>query len=574
MNLQYKVLVYAVVCCIFSTSISAQSTPIVIDGEYEDWSNTSNQVVQVYDGTGEVSGVDIEYLEASNDEDALFVHLVLDKKIDLTGDDFSTPSDVKLYIDADNNPNTGFSTNGIGMEYLIDFQEREVRYYYAGNNYDFISLYELGMIVLPTVTSNEFELSLQRVFNGQLLFENEISMVLVESSSGDKTDVLNYSFSGSFEDVAPIILDAPSAKHIRVLTYNTLFDGLLDNSRVNSFKRILASVKPDIIHFNEVYDTPALTAKNVVTQAIGGTWYAYKHGGENITVSKYEILETFNVYDNRVGACLLDLPDDEFDTDIVAVVGHLSCCDNDSDRQKQSDAFIEFWLKVKNGESSFEVEENTPMFFSGDMNFVGLDRQLETILEGDILYNNIYGPDGSPDWDGGDLMDLNPRHTHLASTHTWRDLTTGPGSYPPGRLDFMFFTPSGLNPLGAYVLDTQTIPSEVIDEYSILPADTYVASDHLPIIADFELAAFNSTQKVVSNSFLKLFPNPSRERITVELDRPIDAYSIYDLNGQRIESNLVNNDQLQIEVSHLKNGLYEILLYSGDELVRKKFIKI
>ena len=43
MNLQYKVLVYAIVGCIFSTGISAQSTPIVIDGEYEVIKDSENK---------------------------------------------------------------------------------------------------------------------------------------------------------------------------------------------------------------------------------------------------------------------------------------------------------------------------------------------------------------------------------------------------------------------------------------------------------------------------------------------------------------------------------------------------
>ena len=82
-----------VVLSLFMTKLSlAQNADrILVDGNFSDWSENSD-LVQTYDDViGDASTVDIEKLELANDDDYLFMHLVLSAEIDLV-DDFTPVS--------------------------------------------------------------------------------------------------------------------------------------------------------------------------------------------------------------------------------------------------------------------------------------------------------------------------------------------------------------------------------------------------------------------------------------------------------------------------------------------------
>ena len=62
---------------------------------------------------------------------------------------------------------------------------------------------------------------------------------------------------------------------------------------------------------------------------------------------------------------------------------HLSCCDNNEERQKQVDQFSAEWRDWKiNGSGPFEIDFGTPFVHVGDFNFVGIankSKQLELV---------------------------------------------------------------------------------------------------------------------------------------------------------------------------------------------------
>ena len=551
--------------------LSAQNSGrIVVDGKFDDWSTNSQYVSRLDDASNDGGDVDIKYIEVSNDDDYLFMHFELSAEIDIV-DDFETPSRMKLFIDADNNANTGLSVNGIGADYLFDFRNRDVIYYTSNTNYTYYSFYDMGYAHLPTVTSEEFELLMDRYYFNQPVFTNTIKLFLKEDIDDDETEVMTYTMINDMPDFQPIDMSKPNLDHFRLLTYNTLQDGLLENDQAIPIKRIIAAADPDIIHLNEVYDTPAFFVENEMEDILDGDWTAHKYNGENIVASRYPIITTYEIYYGRLGAALIDLPDDKFDKDLLAVVGHLSCCGKDDQRQDQVDALIEFLADAKTPGGILTLEEGTPMLFSGDMNFVGYDEQINTVIDGNIMNNNVYGPDTKPDWDNGNFSDFRPLQMSAPTATTWNTKFPDPGDYPSGRLDFVFYGSSALQPRKGFVINTRDLSDEDLSAYGLLQSDSYFASDHLPLVTDFSGLSTNSVKEAVEAAALNVYPNPVGDVLFFESEEQWTYFKIFNMEGKLIrEASLTTRE---INLSGLESGSYILELSNNKFEVKKNFIK-
>ena len=69
---------------------------------------------------------------------------------------------------------------------------------------------------------------------------------------------------------------------------------------------------------------------------------------------------------------------------------------------------MKFLRDAKEGIGPIPLEANTPIVIVGDMNLVGFNEQLETLLTGDIFDEVTHGLDFNPDWDGNALLDSQP----------------------------------------------------------------------------------------------------------------------------------------------------------------------
>ena len=266
------------------------------------------------------------------------------------------------------------------------------------------------------------------------------------------------------------------------MAYNTLGNGLKDNSRIDRFARIINAINPQIIGFNETGQTSEQDVYDVLAASLGGVWYILKHNPENITASRFPIVGTWDVHD-KIKATLIDLDAELHNFPyMLFVVGHLSCCGNDNSRQEQADRFIEFVLDAKTPGGEITVPENTPIVFLGDMNLVGYSQQYYTIIEGDIQDTDSYGEGGFPDWDNSELEDVICRQTDKRMAYTWRHDNS---EYPPGRLDFIFYTNSVISTAKSFTLQTEIMSEERLENYNLLWNDTKEASDHFPVVADF-----------------------------------------------------------------------------------------
>ena len=79
--------------------------------------------------------------------------------------------------------------------------------------------------------------------------------------------------------------------------------------------------------------------------------------------------------------CLIDLPDSLFTKDLLVINAHMSCCDNDNDRQEQADDFVNFILDAKSTGGIIDLANETPFVLCGDLNLVGFSQQLQTLKQ-------------------------------------------------------------------------------------------------------------------------------------------------------------------------------------------------
>ncbi len=518
----------------------SQAARIFIDGDFSDWQN----LIPIYtDPIGDqVSGdIDFGQLWIANDERFLFLRIEVGAEINLQND-----NDLILFLDTDNNPTTGTQIHGIGAELEWNFGDR-TGIFVSGVDSFSISHRHIDLVTAPTVTSTQFEIAIDRyvepVYPIPLFPEDTLKIMFADLTGGDLLPDSGISITYTFDDTSlpplpSITLRRYDTDHLRLLTYNVSFSGLFDPSRVQCFDRILNAIKPDIIGFQEIYGYSAEETASLIESMLPSTgqqqWYSSRVDPDIITISRYLICSTYPIDGN--GAFLIDLRP-MYDTDLLLIVAHLPCCENNTERQLEIDAIMAFMRDAKAPGGILDLEPGTPIIIMGDMNLVGYRQQLETLLTGEIVNVDIYGQPFTPDWDGTDLADLSPRQTDLPMTYTWyRDNS----SFWPGRLDFIIYTDSVIIPGNHFILFTPEMSADSLASYGLQPQDVIMASDHLPVASDFILPVSNDIQFTflpVTFSLEQNYPNPFTLNTNIEFGLPRESYVnivIYNLSGQRV----------------------------------------
>lgn len=573
---------------LLSSIISYSQDRILVDGEFDDW---IQQPVWYTDaaGDGGASGVDFGELRIYHDDDYLFLFLEVGAELNL-----QDLNEITLYLDTDNSPTTGFSINGIGAELVYTFGERSGLYYGAGNPMS-ISHPDIGLVTAPTVTSDRFEIAIKRnlTLSGIPIFQsNEMKVVVRDNTlNGDmipaSSEEIEYLFSADSLGALPAYsFQKKQDSDLRILSYNVLSDGLFDQSRVPAFTRILQAIQPDIIGFQEIYNnSPAQVAtqlESMLPSAPGQQWYYARQGPDCHAISRYPILATALIpgYNQGAGngAFLIDIP--EIDEDLLLIVAHPPCCSNDAGRQTEVDLMMEFVREAKSGNGPIPLTVNAPIVIVGDMNLVGDFRQLETLLSGDIGNEAAYGPDFRPDWDGSDFLDSHPYTTGLPFSFSWYREGS---SFSPGRLDYIIYSGSTLLLNNRFSLFTPSLPQDSLTAHSLLADDVLVASDHLPVVADFELANLTSHSDPLSTSglgILSIQPNPSQglTEISVSIDQEdLVIIQLLSIGGQEVailhEENLAPGEHtVQLNTISIPSGIYLVNVKTSQVSETRKIV--
>ena len=467
---------------LFPLSIYSQTT-IKIDGFFDDWNGVSNTSI---DDSSDSQGVDLLNFSVCNDNEYLYVKIKLAEEIDLT-EQFYNPAKVMINIDADNNRFTGYSINNIGSEYGINFFDKFIFDDSDPNFVDTLSLYYLDVIPLPTYSSDEFEIAIKRSFFSDTICIS-INEIIGNDFMPDNGSIFTYIFNNcSTPPTSVFDFSKNDLKNLRIMTYNVWSDGLISNNRVDEHRRLLLSANADIITYQECGNTTYNDVLGFLNT--NPTYYPYIYpdlNSGNLTISKYPSLQSWQVA-NKIDAELIDLPDSIYSTDILIINAHPPCCGNNQGRQEHFDALIQFIHDARTVGGVIDLPINTPISFSGDMNLVGYSEQYYTIINGTISDTITFGSGGFPDWDNTSLDDVVPYFNEKDIAYTWDKSNPTAGDFPPGRLDFVFFTNSVMSVDKSFIISTEHMSNSLLAQNNLLWNDTKIASDHFPIVVDFVL---------------------------------------------------------------------------------------
>lgn len=553
---------------------SAQTERILLDGYFQDWEQTGTAFSDTKnDGK---FGFDYNQLKIFNDDNYLYINFDLGLEINL-----QETNDVVFCLDADNNPATGYVFDGIGAELIFRFGERKGTFYRNTNTYN-VKHSDIGLVTLPSVSSDRFELCIRKnasVSGFQLFSGNSMRMILLQDvPNGDKfpdgTGGITYTWQQNQLEPLPVYsIKRATDTDFRIMTQNVLTDDLF--SKTSYFNRLINAIQPDIIAFQEIYDHTAAQTRELIQQFTGGTWYAQKQGTDIILVSRYPILESHFISGN--GAFLVQTNEGR----ILVVNAHLPCCDNDSGRQDEVDAIMAFIRDAKKGNSSLQLDPNTPIIITGDMNFVGKSRQLRTYLEGDIQNEFTYGTDYKPDWDNTSLKDAVLYTTASPLAVTW---SSSGSSYFPGRLDYIIYTDAVLNRLNGFALQTANLPQDSLNAYLVLANDSNNASDHFAVVADFKFGPETGTSEPSEMASLnaRLIPAAFSEQMKIAISSRLTGkinVSIFQINGQMVFSNDTDvysgeNQLMTLDTHGWPTGMYLVQIRQHHEMISLKAVKV
>jgi len=471
----------------------AQPARIYVDGEGGDW----DTVPVRHDDTGDGDGLGIERLWVAHTDRHLFLRVEVSRALNLQEE-----NDLSLYLDTDDNPETGTTAVGVGAEVVWSFGERTGTVDGTEVQHE-----ALGFHSLPTVESDVFEFALDRSARpaDDPLFTGD-SLRVALSSDGDRLPDddggLGYVLSDTSIPVDVPSIDRPAASDVRILSQNSVNDfdagisAIFQAERRASYQRVFDAVGADVIAFQEIYEQSADTTEAVMEGEYGidEGWSWAKRGADLVLGSRFPIEDVHTIpgYEqNESGAFLLDARS-ALGARLIVVVMHPPCCNFEAEdgdpsrnaqRQQVVDGVAAFLRNVTRGDGPFDVATGTPIAVVGDMNFVGAAQQPRTLRTGDIVNTDRFGAPGAPDWDGSDLLDTNPRQTGAPLHTTWVDSTS---AFPPGRLDYAFVTDSALDVVHEFILNTAALSAEERGVHGLRAADTGTTSDHLPVVVDLE----------------------------------------------------------------------------------------
>jgi exonuclease III len=463
---------------------------VLIDGLFDDWEGIG-AAYRDDRGDGGMGNVDFGTLKTASDSARLCLYLEIGTERNLQGD-----NDIVLYLDTDNDLRTGRPIAGIGADVQWDFGPRTGMAHLAGDTVA-LNPSSLGLRQGPTVSCDRFEISFRRtaMVRWTPLFPGDTMAVVLRNEEDGIQDLLpaeGVRLEIAFDDHGPVpgrptTIHRRDPTHLRVLTYNVLFDGLFE--RPGPFVSILQALDPDIICFQEIWQHSAKeTADRVALALPDAVWYA-QTSGRGVLVSRYPIVDSHLIVEESGNLwALIDLPDQTYAADLSVINAHPPCCDNNAGRELELDA-IAAWTRQLISSDDGRLPPETPMIIAGDMNLVGPAYQLDIIRAGRIVNQERFGAPFAPDWDGTALADVRPYHTTGRESYTWRSLSHYDESFAPGRLDYILYTDSVLDLANHFVLCTEEMSPQDLQAAGLMAYETAVASDHLPVVADFIVPA-------------------------------------------------------------------------------------
>ena len=334
------------------------------------------------------------------------------------------------------------------------------------------------------------------------------------------TLLLSYCSLGRVAAQTGTFIDRHLPTDLRVVSYNVWVSTIFPNVnsfQADKFERVVNALDPDILNLQEI-SQPAedvVDLLNSIAPIAGGTWYAHQRTTQ-VIVSKYPLsmlatsIDPHAVVDPSVA--LVDLPDTQYGSDFYVINHHLQNGCNEAAaalRQQDSDAVIRWLDDARTPDGSVDLPDGTPIAVVGDMNNCAAEHAIETLVTGDIIDEETYGPDSPPDWDGTSFTDARP----LINGSGPEDYTF---RYPLGsvRIDHVLYSDSAVDVANKFVLNTVDMSPADLNATGLQTLDVTIDSagaafDHLPVVVDFRvlppLPADFSGDGVINEQDLRLW---------------------------------------------------------------------
>ena len=298
------------------------------------------------------------------------------------------------------------------------------------------------------------------------------------------------------------------------MSYNPGWDSIFDDSdpqndayrrdsKAAEFVRIVKAIAPDVVCLQEIQPgRDPQQVGDILDAALplgeGRSWHTHS-GEDSVIAARYALRMQAQATAHR-GAitnlghamALVDLPDTDYEQDLYLICAHLPSGGGQANvdaRQRHADAIASWVGDARTLGGEVDLPANTPIVVLGDFNVYDTDpaNHLTTLLSGDTVDEEQYGPNVAPDWDETGLADVKPSHNAEGQeTYTWRDDTQ---EFNPGLLDRILYTDSVLRVDHSFVLNTMTTDKRALGVAGLQAADVALDSrtgryDHLPLAAD------------------------------------------------------------------------------------------
>lgn len=237
--------------------------------------------------------------------------------------------------------------------------------------------------------------------------------------------------------------------------------------------------------------------------------------------------------------------------------------------------------------------DSTDISFIGDINtdsglFLGSDINSAFNYNGAIsevrVWNTVLESENILQWHCSDIDDSHPQYSEL--TGYWK-LNEGAGN--------TIVNDNSLNNNNGNIIEAtwEEVDSLVITyDYSNTPRITDIAPtvlDHLciPVEDNWNLdgvslipdCSITSLEKVSTNYKIKIYPNPAKDEILVELNTKDDienlSLELYSSSGTKMLESTIHSSQMKLDVSHFVSGVYFLRFIENGNIIlaEKMFIQ-
>jgi endonuclease/exonuclease/phosphatase family metal-dependent hydrolase len=428
---------------------------IIVDGDFQDWPVDARELIDPIGDPPNV-GPDFKSLRITNDAYNLYL------QVEFTSPVNARYIDLKLELDADNNPATGVSSNGRGMDFIWDFDQNR-------GTSTLTSRYEIGrgnliQRIAPDASATTHEIAVSLEALPAAINRKPIHITLIEENSQDRIPdsglELSYIVQGPLTVQELPIDHRKDPRTIRIISWNVYRDAVFKSGNIEAMRRILVALQPDIILFQEIYDASTSAVLEFVQmnlQTAAGTYWEAARMNDCITVSRYPITGNWPSDGNIVSR---HSTANRIGSDLLIANAHLPCCTNGESGRVSESIKI---LNVMENRLNDSVDAPQAVIIGGDLNSGGIAPEL-LLLSNDLL----------------PLEMASPRHLYWHDQYTWG---SGGSYWGSSRLDFLLFDKETIFRDKAFILDTDTLPPEALQAMELEETDTDI-SDHLPLVFD------------------------------------------------------------------------------------------